>query len=205
MLRSSRKGEEENPEYEIALEQKQKKRVVTSDYEYLANAKADELPDAIPPRARKLFKNIFPDAITLQAAIQFKAVTLRQGQVLKEYFDSDEGLPDHKRWNAIGKKIRFSGKTVEREFRVLVEKVSQNKGHDWRTRSCNIEVVQVRGERRPRYYRRHSLQFGEWRREWTELITDRKIIRELRQDGTPMISSTKLRFLRARSIVSLER
>ena len=42
-----------------------------------------------------------------------------------------------------------------------------------------------------RYYRRHSLRFGEWKREWSELITDRKIIREFRQDGTPMIRSDK--------------
>ena len=117
-------------QYEIALEQKSKNRVVSSDYEYLANAKADELPDAIPPRARKLFQNIFPDAITLRAAIQYKAVTLRQGQILKEYFASDERLPAHKRWDSIGRKIGFSGKTVEREFQVLVGKFLKTNSHD---------------------------------------------------------------------------
>ncbi len=54
-----------------------------------------------------------------------------------------------------------------------------------------IEVVHVRGERRPRYYRRHSLQFGEWRREWSELITDRKIIQQLRKESAPMIRSDR--------------
>jgi len=51
-------------------------------------------------------------------------------------------------------------------------------------------VVHVRGRRRPRYYRMHSLQFGEWRREWSELITDRKITRELRS-SVPIIRSDK--------------
>ena len=48
-----------------------------------------------------------------------------------------------------------------------------------------IEVVHVRGERRPRYYRKQSIQIGEWRREWSELITDKKVIRELRRVSTP--------------------
>jgi len=177
-------------QYEIALEQEEKQerrdRVLKSDYEYLANAKADELPDAPPPRARKLFQKIFPDAITLRAAIQFKAVTLRQGQVLKEYFVSSEELPVHKRWDAIGKKIGFSGKTVEREFRVLVGKFLKTKTTTGE-RGANIEVVHVRGDHRPRYYRKLSLQFGEWRREWSELITDRKIIQQLRKENTPMV------------------
>jgi len=172
--------------YEIALEQNRKDPAVTSDYEYIANKNAEELPDAIPPRARKLFQKIFPDAITLRAAIQFKAVTLRQGQVLKEYFFSSEELPVHKRWSAIGRKIGFSGKTVEREFRVLVGKFLKTNATTGE-RGAPIEVVHVRGERRPRYYRRHSLQFGEWRREWSELITDRKIIQQLRKENTPMV------------------
>ena len=185
------KRREKKSQYEIALEQKKNEWVVGSDYEYIAAVTADGLPDAIPPPPEKLFQNIFPNAITLQAAIQFKALTLRQGQVLREYLDSDEGLPDYKKWDAIGKQIGFSGKTVEREFQVLVEKFLKTRATTG-DRGATIEVVHVRGERRPRYYRRHSLQFGEWRREWTELITDPKPIREIRQDGTLISRSKKI-------------
>ena len=177
-------------EYEIALEQKQRERIVNSDYEYLAAVKAEDLPDAIRTSDPKLFWDIFPDAITLKAAIQFKAVTLRQGQVLKEYFDADEGLPDYKKWDAIGKQIGFSGKTVEREFRVLLEKFFKAKATTGE-REGAIEVVHVRGEPGLQYWRKQSIQFGEWKREWKELITDRKTICKLRQDGTAIIRSEK--------------
>jgi hypothetical protein len=177
-------------QYEIALEQKQNKRVISSDDDGIEGANADEQTDPIPAGGKKLFRYIFPDKITLQAAVQFKAVTLRQGQVLKGYFDSDEALPISKRWAAIGKKIGFSGKTVEREFQTLVGKFLKTRDSPGEPRAA-IEAVHVRGERRPRYYRKHSLQFGEWKRGWTELITDRKIIRELREKSTPMIRSDK--------------
>jgi hypothetical protein len=35
----------------------------------------------------------------------------------------------------------------------------------------------------------HSVQFGEWGREWSELITDPKVIRDLRRQRAPMIRS----------------
>ena len=123
---------------------------------------------------------------------------------MKEYFDADEALPLYKRWKVIGNKIGFSGKTVQREFRDLVEKFLKTKLMTGE-REAAIEIVHVRGERRLRYYWRHKLQFGEWSREWTELITDRKSIRELRQDGTPTVQLKKTRFLRVRSIVCLPR
>jgi len=104
---------------------------------------------------------------------------------LKDYFASSEELPVHKQWDAIGRKIGFSGKTVEREFQGLVGKFLKTKATTGE-HGANIVVVQIRGERRPRYYRKHSLQFGEWRRDWTELITDRKIIRKLREESTPV-------------------
>jgi len=172
-------------QYEIALEQKQSDRVIGSDDTGVKAANGDDLPDPIPARD---LRKIFPDAITLRAAVQFRAITLRQAQVLKGYFDSDQGLPDQKRWAAIGEKIGWSGKTVEREFLALVEKFLKAKGTTDEPRA-SIEVVHVRGERRPRYYRRHSQQFGEWKREWKELITDREVIRQLRKDGNLMDQS----------------
>lgn len=51
----------------------------------------------------------------------------------------------------------------------------------------------MRGERHPRYYRKHSIQIGEWRREWSELITDKKTIRELRRSGEAITRSYKTR------------
>lgn len=76
----------------------------------------EEVDESGPDSAqRKLFRNIFPDEITIRAAVQFKALTPRQANLLKAYFDSDEMLPNYKRWDFIGQKIRCSGKTVERE------------------------------------------------------------------------------------------
>jgi hypothetical protein len=189
-------------EYDIALEQKDKQRVITDDYENLAAFHVNYLPDPVRPDARKLLRKVFPDPITIQAAVQFKAVTLRQAQVLREYFKSDERLSDrnesnrrlsdNKRWNAIGKKIGFSGKTVEREFRAIVEKflkTKPNKTGDGY--STVIEVVHIRGQRTRRYWRKHSVRFGEWERKWSELITDKKVIRELRRKQVPMTRSNK--------------
>jgi hypothetical protein len=45
--------------------------------------------------------------------------------------------------------------------------------------------VHVRGERQPRYYRKHCIRFGEWKREWFELVFDKDEIREL---GSAMYS-----------------
>ncbi len=43
-----------------------------------------------------------------------------------------------------------------------------------RRRSCY-----VKGERQPRYYRKHSVRFGEWTRVYSELIIDKEVIRKL--------------------------
>jgi hypothetical protein len=137
----------------------------------------------------KLLQKIFPDEITMRAAVQFKVLTLRQVRLLEAYFESDETLPLYKRWDSIGEKIGCSGKTVGREFKALVGKFL--KAAASRERLAVIEVVHVRGERRPRYYRKQSIQIGEWRREWSELITDKKVIRELRRTSAPMIRLKK--------------
>jgi hypothetical protein len=57
-----------------------------------------------------------------------------------------------------------------------------------------FKMVHVRGERRPRYYRKRSIQIGEWRRAWSELITDKNVIRELRRQRSAMIQSKKTPF-----------
>jgi hypothetical protein len=179
-----RRGKKKS-EYEIALEKSRVSR--REDYEIkLPEELADKQSDAVQ---RKLFRNIFPDEITIRAAVQFKALTPRQARLLEAYFESDETLSLHKRWHSIGKKIGCSGKTVGREFKTLVRKFLKAAAR--REREAVIEVVHVRGERRPRYYRKHSIQIGEWRREWSELITDRKVIREIRRKAAPMIESKK--------------
>jgi hypothetical protein len=126
-------------------------------------------------------------------------VTLRQAELLEAYFESDEDLANYKRWDAIGQKIGCSGKTVEREFRTLVEKFfkSRSKNADGDGYSTAIEA-HIRGERKPRYYRRHSVCFGEWKREWSELITDKKVIRELRLQDLPINRSYKTPILSSR-------
>jgi hypothetical protein len=48
-----------------------------------------------------------------------------------------------------------------------------------------IKVVHIRGERGLRYYRMHSVQFGEWRRELR-----RQCVPIIRTDKTPVLSSS---------------
>jgi hypothetical protein len=172
-------------QYEIALEEPHVLR--REDYEIkLPEELAENQSEA---DQRKLFRNVFPDENTIRAAVQFGALTLRQASLLEAYFESDETLPLYKRWDSIGEKISWSRKTVEREFEVLVGRFLRRAAS--RERGAVIEAVHVRGERQPRYYRKHSIQIGEWRREWSELIIDKKIIRELRRNAMPMVRLKK--------------
>jgi hypothetical protein len=182
-----KKREKKKSEYEIALEQSPVSNC--EDYEIrMAEDKVEN--ESEPGDRRKLFRNIFADEITFRAALQFRALTLRQACLLKAYLDSNDKLSNHKRWSAIGRRIGRSGKTVEREFLNLVKKfLKTNAGA--REREAAVEVVYVRGERHPRYYRKHSVQIGEWKRDWSELISDKKIISELRRFGWSMIQSEK--------------
>jgi hypothetical protein len=174
-------------EFEIALEQSPVSNC--EDYEFKITEDKFE-NESGPGDRRKLFRNIFADEITFRAALQFRVLTLRQACLVKAYLDSDDELPNHKRWAAIGRRIGRSGKTVEREFLNLVKKfLKTNANNDGR--GATIEAVHVRGERQLRYYRKHSVRIGEWRRDWSELIIDKKIIRELRRKGAPMIRSEK--------------
>jgi hypothetical protein len=174
-------------EFEIALEQSPVSNC--EDYEFKITEDKFE-NESGPGDRRKLFRNIFADEITFRAALQFRVLTLRQACLVKAYLDSDDELPNHKRWAAIGRRIGRSGKTVEREFLNLVKKfLKTNANNDGR--GATIEAVHVRGERQLRYYRKHSVRIGEWRRDWSELIIDKKIIRELRRFGGPVIRSEK--------------
>jgi hypothetical protein len=177
-------------QYEIALEQP---RVLKrEDYEIkLPEEEEEEESQSAPPAPRKLFCNIFPDEITLRAALQFKALTTFQANLLRAYVDFDNELPTYKIWKTIGEKIGCSGKTVEREFLYLTGKfLATNNATGQRT--ATISIVHVRGERRPRYYRRHSIQIGEWKRDWSELITDKKLIREIRRQRAAIVESEKI-------------
>ena len=185
----ARRGKKKS-QYERALE---KSRIANrDDYDFKLPSEDDEKEPEIHTGA-KLLRNIFPpDEVTLRAAVQFRALTLRQAELLEAYFASDEGLANYKRWDAIGREIDCSGKTVEREFRTLVEKFLKprpNKAADGYSKA--ISVVHVRGERQPRYYRQHSVSFGEWKREWSELITDKEVIQELLRQQVPMSRSYK--------------
>ena len=182
-------------QYDLALEES---RIADGEDHDIKASEDDEQEPEIHSGA-KLLRNIFPDEITLRAAVQFRAVTLRQAELLEAYFDSDEGLANYKRWDAIGRKIGCSGKTVGREFRVLVEKFLKSEesgaGDGY---STAISVVHIRGERKLRYYRNHSVRFGEWKREWSELITDKKVIRELDRERVPMTRFNKTPILSSR-------
>jgi len=175
-------------QYELALE----KSLISNrgDYDIKLPSENNEQELEIDAGA-KLLRDVFPDEITLRAAVQFRAVTLRQAELLEAYFEADEGLANYKRWDAIGRKINCSGKTVEREFRNVVEKFLKNKPNKARDGYSTAVEVHVRGERQPRYYRKHCIRFGEWKREWFELVSDKDEIRELRQRDVLMGRSEK--------------
>jgi len=190
----ARRGKKKS-QYELALE---KARIANrEDYDIKLRRENDGQDSEIDAGA-KLLRDVFPDEITLRAAVQFRAVTLRQAELLEAYFDSDDGLANYKRWNAIGQKIGCSGRTVEREFRTLVEKFLKSRSKKAGDGYSTAIEVHIRGERKPRYYRRHSICFGEWKREWSELITDKKLIRELHRKRVLMTRSKKTPILSSR-------
>ena len=117
----ARRGKKKS-QYELALE---KARIANrEDYDIKLRRENDGQDSEIDAGA-KLLRDVFPDEITLRAAVQFRAVTLRQAELLEAYFDSDDGLANYKRWNAIGQKIGCSGRTVEREIPNPCRKVSE--------------------------------------------------------------------------------
>jgi hypothetical protein len=184
-----RKGKSQ---YEIALEKSRVSKVEDYELKLPEDVKAESQLE--PADSRKLFRNIFPDEMTIRAAVQFRVLTPRQASLLRAYLSSDDDLVKYKRWDEIGTKIGWSGKTVEREFQKLVSKFLRSRETSDNSGAL-IKVVHVRGERKPRYYRIRSIQIGEWRRDWSELITDKRIIRGLRRNATPMIRLEKTRVL----------
>jgi hypothetical protein len=129
--------------------------------------------------------------MTFRAALQYRVLKLSEICLIKAYMASDEELPDSKRWAAIGKRLGVSGKTVERRFRRLVEKLLKPRPLSSET-NVAIKAVHVRGERQLQYYCKRSIQIGEYRRFWWEVITDEKLIRELRRQPLPMIRSNQI-------------
>ena len=177
---------EQKSEYEIELDKKSRD-LKPEDYEIKLPAMplSDEHEDPTPEPKRPVsinFRTIFPDELTLRAAVQFRALTLWEGRLMEAYLRSDESLPAYKRWEAIGEKIGCSGKTVARHFQQLVgEFLRKRKDGKENDKRPNLMAVHVRGERGVHFYRRHQLRFDQWIREMRELITDRATLRELRK------------------------
>jgi hypothetical protein len=96
----ARRGKKKS-RYEIALEQSRASK--REDYEIKLPRKDDEGDPEVRAPAKQL-RNVFPDEITLRAAVQFRAVTLRQAELIEAYFESDEGLANYKRWMQSGEK-----------------------------------------------------------------------------------------------------
>jgi hypothetical protein len=185
---AKRKRRKTKSEFEIALE---KSRVFKRE-DYEPTLPEEILKTGLEPEVpRKLFQNIFADETTFRVALQFRVLKLSEVCLIKAYLASDQELPDSKRWAAIGKRLGVSGKTVERRFRLLVEKLLKPKPVSSQP-TGTIKAVHVRGERRLQYYRKRSIQIGEWRRDWWELITDKRLIRELCRQPPPMIRSNQI-------------
>ena len=176
---------ERKSEYDVAIE-----KYSVSKYQD-DQRKPEEILENQSKRevSRKLFRNIFADEMTLRAALQYRVLKLSQVCLIKAYLDSDDELPNYKRFDAIGRRLGISGKTAERRFQYLVGKFLKTNAE-----TCDeseTRVIKVRGERRPRYYRRRSVQFGEWRRDMYELITDRQTISQIRREPAPVPPTRK--------------
>jgi hypothetical protein len=185
---AKRKRRQSKSEFEIAIEQSDVSK--REDYELKLPEEISQTTPA-PEVPRKLFRILFADEMTFRIALQYRVLKLSEVCLIKAYLDSDDELPDSKRWEAMGKRLGISGKTVERRFRRLVEKLLKPKPVSSEP-TVAIKAVHVRGERQMQYYRKRSIRIGEWRRDWWELITDKKVIRELRRQQPRMIRSNKI-------------
>jgi hypothetical protein len=184
---AKRKRGKTKSEFEIVLEQSGVSK--RENYELKLPEEFSEAM-AAPEVPRKLFRIVFADEMALRAVLQSRLLTVRQMCLLKAYLVSDDE-PDYKRWNAIGRRLGVSGRTVEREFRRLVEKLLRSESVSSEPIGA-IKAVHIRGERQLCYYRRQPSQVGEWwRRKW-KLITDKKLIRELRQEPASMMRSNRV-------------
>jgi hypothetical protein len=160
------------------------------DYELKLPEEVSETTPA-PEVPRKLFRILFADEMTFRVALQYRVLKLSEACLIKAYMGSDEELPNSKRWVVIGKRLGISGKTVERRFRRLVDKLLKPRPLSSET-NVAIKAVHVRGERQLQYYRKRCLRIGEWSRDWWELITDKKLIRELRRQPSPVLRSNQI-------------
>src|SRR5215471_1525500 len=85
--RKARKGRgNRKSEYQTALETT---GAPNGNDDEIRVAGDEVIPKPELPRAKKRFREVFPDEMTLRAALQFRAVTLRQAQLLEAYFESD--------------------------------------------------------------------------------------------------------------------
>jgi len=184
-------GGQKKSQYEIELEER-------PQLEFIDEKEAADVDEQSTTASKivRRFADIFPDDITIRAAVQYQGLTPRQGKILKKYLKAEKNaIEAHKDlkltvlWKQIGQKVGCSGKTVEREFKKLVERVFVEKMSRPKDPPGAIKLVRVRGERRPRFYRVHSVQFGKWSQTWSELITDRKAIQDILRKGQPLIRS----------------
>jgi len=183
---------EKTPQYEIALEEESKSRFLDEKEELRGD---DEV--TVTPWVIRRFADIFPNDISIRAAIQFKALTQRGGKILRRYLEAEKEAREANKeliltalWEKIGQEVGCSAKTVGREFIRLIERFFVERNVRPPDFPGHIKLVRVRGERRPRFYRIHSVQFGKWRQVWSELITDRSMIRDLRKKGHLPIQSS---------------
>jgi hypothetical protein len=185
---AKRKRRKSKSEFEIAIEQSGISKRQDYEPKLTEEILETELEPEIP---RKLLKNIFADEMTFRVALQYRMLKLSEECLIKAYMASDEEPSDYKRWAAIGKRLGVSGKTVERRFRRLVEKFLTQKPPSGES-THTVKTTHIRGDRQLQYHHRRSIQIGEYRRFSWELITDKKLIQELRRQPPPMIRSNQI-------------
>lgn len=176
---------EKTSQYEIALEKR-------------AHVEAEETqgdPAGSPEGPKyQSFSDVFPDQITLRAAVQFSALTPRESKILEAYVEADRETPPTKLWDQIGRKVGWSGRTVCRRFKKLVERFL--KGNDSTIPTDppgTIQIVKIRGERKPLFYLKKANRFGKWEWPYSELLTDPLAVRRLLSEGRPVSHSYQVR------------
>src|SRR4029079_3016560 len=103
----ARRGKKKS-QYELALE---KARIANREDYDIKLRRENDGQDSEIDAGEKLLRDVFPDEITLRAAVQFRAVKLRKAYLQEAYFDPDDGRANYKRWNAIGQTVGWPRRT----------------------------------------------------------------------------------------------
>ncbi len=135
------------------------------------------------PDAREGLTEVFPTETTVGAAVQFGAISARQGELLDRFLTTDDRLS----WTAccedVGRQVTCSRQTVSRALDAIIQRVSVGT-QSASPRADRFYVSREKGSRRREVWERKTVTCGAWRSSWEELVTDGTQARILRAHPT---------------------